>query len=80
MPTPEPFNDVEREYYATFKAMVREHMPDGAKLVGDLRNAYEQFWKEENIILSRRERYRLFLLILEEVLAEMEEARGRLEV
>jgi metallophosphoesterase superfamily enzyme len=78
MPLPEPFSPIEREYYAGFKALVREHTPSGRQLLADLHTAYEHYFQTEGIILSRRERYRLFLLIMEEVLAELEAELNKL--
>jgi hypothetical protein len=71
MPVPEPFSPTEREYYANFKELVRDRLPSGKQLFSDLYAAFERFFETEGIILSRRERYRLFLLIMEEVSAEL---------
>jgi len=71
MPNPEPFSATEREYYASFKELVRAQLPTGGQLVADLRAVYERYFKTEGIILSPREKYRLFLLIMEELQAEM---------
>jgi len=79
MPTPEPFTEIEREYYTSLKEMVREQLPTGGKLFEDLHAAYERYFKDQGLALSRRERYRLFLLVFEEISAEMEAAKGKLE-
>lgn len=79
MPTPEPFTEIEREYYSSLKELVRGQLPTGQKLFGDLHEAYEAYFKSEGLALSRRERYRLFLLVFEELLAEMDEAKAQLQ-
>ncbi len=79
MPTPEPLSEIEREYYATLKDMVREQLPTGQKMVADLHATYEAYFKSQGLALSRRERYRLFLLILEELTTEMAAAQQKLE-
>lgn len=71
MPAPEPFSAEEQEYYATFKAMVREHLPSGRQILAEWHTAFETYFQTEGIILSRRERFRLFQLILDEIVEEL---------
>jgi len=71
MPDSPTFN-LDEEYYAEFKAMIRARLPGGAKLVADLRATYDQFFKDEGLILSPREKDKLFQLVLKEVIEEME--------
>jgi hypothetical protein len=71
MSIPEPFSPEEREYYAGIKDLLRERLPGGRQVLAGLRTAFENYFKSEGIILSRRERYRLFQLILEEILEEV---------
>ena len=73
MPAPDPLSPEEHEYYATFKAMVREHLPAGRQVLADWHAAFERYFQTEGIILSRRERFRLFQLILDEILEEIKE-------
>ena len=79
MSIPEPFSREEREYYANFKSLVRDSLPGGKKIIGDLHTAYFDYFKREQIILSRRDKYRLFLLIMEEVLEEMNTELAQLQ-
>lgn len=79
MPLPEPFTEIEREYYASLKEMVREQLPTGQKLVDDLHTTFEAYFKSQGLALSRRDRYRLFLLILQELTAEIAAAQQKLE-
>jgi hypothetical protein len=71
MPDSSTFNPDE-EYYAEFKAMIRAKLPTGAALAANLRAAYDQFFKDEGIILSPREKDKLFQMILKEITDEME--------
>ncbi len=48
-------------------------------MVADLHATYEAYFKSQGLALSRRERYRLFLLILEELTTEMAAAQQKLE-
>lgn len=77
--TPPPFNPLEEEYYGNFKALVRERMPDGKGLLVELKAAYDRFFADEQIVLSRKERYRLFLLIVQEVMHEIAEETKQLK-
>ena len=76
MSLPESFSSTEREYYASVKELVRDHLPSGRQFFTNLHTAYERFFETEGILLSRRERSRLYLFIMEEVRAELE---GELE-
>lgn len=71
MPTPPPLNPIEEEYYAALKAMLRAKLPDGQRLLAELKQAYDSFFEAEQILLSPRERHRLFELIVREVMDEM---------
>ena len=79
MSLPEPLSLEEREYYANFKALVRGSLPDGKKIIRDLHTTYRDYFKREQIILSRRDKYRLFLLIMEEVLEEINSELAQLQ-
>jgi hypothetical protein len=79
MPTPPPLDPLEEEYYNTFKKLVREQLPDGRGLMGVLKSAYDQYFETEAIVLSRRERHRLFESIVREVMNEMAEALQQLK-
>jgi hypothetical protein len=79
MSTPPPLNPIEEEYYGSFKALIRASLPDGQRLLADLKSAYDAFFEAEQIILSRKERHRLFERIVQEVMSEMAEAMRQLK-
>jgi hypothetical protein len=69
----------DEDYYAEFKVMVRERMPNGAQVTTDLKAAFDKFFAEEGIILSPREKGRLFQLIIKDLAAEMQTEAERIQ-
>lgn len=78
MPRPEPFSDLERDYYEALKELIRQKLPTGQQVLGQLHEAYEAAFAAEGLALSRKDRFRLFLLIMAEITAEIAEAESKL--